>query len=237
MEALAIVVGATNVGESSRIVRLLTAERGRVSVMVRSARASRKRFAGQLELGSIVEVVTSRGRGDLENLSEAKVREAPKQARQDLDRIALLAYGCELCAALAPEHSPAPKLFRLLATWLIHVETSDAVGEPARLALEAKALTFSGLTPALVHCALCTDPLTDPIRFDPEAGGALHEECGSGKSVTLSTLRRLEALRRTPMIEVTEPGVGLHRWLLSDFASHHLDRELRSRGLLEELTA
>lgn len=231
-----IVVGGFALGEADRIVRLLSAERGRISGVARRARASRRRFSGVFELGNRVEVSLRKGRGELPVVQEATLLEAPRRARTDLDRLALLAYGCELCAALAPEDAAAKRLTRLLEVWLDLLERAESVGAGQRLALEAKALTFAGLAPVLVRCAICGEMLDLPVFFDPEAGGAVHGRCGGGRPVDPNALLHLEALRRTPLHDLPpEPPPGLDPWLLSDFARHHLSRDLKSRHLLEDL--
>ncbi|MCA9492876.1 MAG: DNA repair protein RecO C-terminal domain-containing protein, partial [Myxococcales bacterium] len=160
----------------------------------------------------------------------------PRRAREELERIALLGYGCELCAALAPESAPAEKLHGLLLAWLEFLEAPEPIGPAARPALEAKALTFAGLMPSIARCAACGELLEEPIVFDPEAGGALHARCGGGSPVRLAGLRALEVARRTPLAEGGRlPPIDLPRWLLGGFVTWHLGRPLQSRALLEAL--
>lgn len=230
----AVVVGATDLGESDRLVRLLTPDLGRLSVVARRARASKRRFGGVLDPGTRLTVQVSRRRSGLPVLDQADRRGGPDVARTDYDRIALLGYGCELCAGLAPEEARAAKLFRLLEVWLELLEGPVRPGQAARLALEAKALTFAGLTPALAHCAACGAPIDDPATFDAEGGGAHHARCGAGASIGAAQLVELEALRRTPLAEVVSHRLSLDRpWLLSDAVQHQLGRQLASRALLE----
>ncbi|MBX2800938.1 MAG: DNA repair protein RecO [Myxococcales bacterium] len=232
-----IVVGTLDVGEADRIVRLLTASLGRHSVLALRARASKKRFGGLLDPGTQLRLQRGRRRSGLEVVQSADRISGPDVARTDLMRITLVAYGCELCAGLAPEATPAPKLYRLLQVWLELLEGETPPTEASRLALEAKALTFAGLTPALVRCAVCSEDLDDPAVFDPEAGGALHARCGGGGHILAATAIELEALRRTPLADTPHHQVtSSSPWVLSDFVQHHLGRGLNSRGMLETLS-
>ncbi|MCB9686963.1 MAG: DNA repair protein RecO [Alphaproteobacteria bacterium] len=231
----AIVVGWVDVGESDRILRLLSAEEGRVALSARRVRGS-SRMAGLFELGAAVRVQRARGRGGHWVLRSAERLGGPRRAREDLERIALLGYGCELCAALAPEAAAAEKLHGLLLAWLDLLEAPAAIGPTARPALEAKALTFAGLMPAITRCAACGEALEEPVVFDPEAGGALHARCGGGAPVRLGGLRALEVARRTPLAEGAGlPPLDLPRWLLGGFVTWQLGRPLQSRALLEAL--
>ncbi len=236
MKAIAVVAGSVDIGESDRIMRLLSDEHGRLSVVARRARSSKKRWAGLLDVGCQIAITAKRGRGDLATLTGADLIAGPRRARESLVRIALMAYGCELCHALAPEATGAPKLHRLLVAWLTVLEGAAEPGAASRLALDAKALTFAGLTPALDRCARCGDPLYERAVWDPEAGGALHPHCGGGRSVRAADLARIEELRRTPLADT--PGAvapDSDAWgLLTDFAQHQLSRAIRSRAMVED---
>ncbi len=228
--AAAIVVGGMDLGESDRLVRLLTPDRGRVAVVARQARASRRRFAGAFELGNTVRY-QARGRGDLPAVTEVDLVRVPIRARDDLDRLAHLAFGCEVVAGLAPEHLPAERLYGLLSVWLEVVEADPPPGAAARCALEAKALTFAGVGPRLVTCARCGEAMDDPAIWNEAEGGALHSRCGGGRDVATEDLRVLEALRRTPLLEAcghAPPRLSV----LTDAVEAQLGRRLASRGLL-----
>jgi len=233
-----IVVGGLEIGEADRIVYLLSDTQGRHRAVARGARSSKKRFAGKLDPGCRLELTTRGRRGGLPTITHLELVSGPRRAREDLDRLALLTYACEICGSLATEHQPAPKLFGLLATWLLLLEGPVTPAVPARIALEAKALTFAGLTPALGRCAACGQALDDPAVFDADAGGGMHQHCGAGRSISCGSLARFEAWRRTPMRELVDSDEQVatkEGWLLSDFIGHQLGRQLRSRGLLEDL--
>lgn len=234
-----IVVGSADFGEAHRIVRFLAADRGRVSVLARGARTSKKRFAGMLDPGTRLRVQLVRGRGSLWVMGDTDRLGGPKRAREELERIAMLAYACEVCGALASEEQPAPKLMKLLLVFLALLEADPTPGAASVLALEAKALTFSGLAPALVRCAECGDLLDDggeSLVFDPAAGGALHARCGGGRAVSGALLKQLERLRRTPLADTVSQGVpNSSLRLLAHTVEAHLGRGLRSRSLVDDV--
>lgn len=233
----AIVVGRSDLGESDRIVRLLTPTQGRVSAVARGARRSKKRFAGALDPGTRLTVTLRKGRGELATLTQATVRHAPNRARTDFFRIAAMLYGCELTAALAPEGDDSPRLYRLLDVWLDVLEGTHTVGTASRIALETKALTFAGLCPALTQCARCGEPMVADGHFDDEAGGALHPWCGVGRRVTLQWLQSVETLRRTPLRDtVGQPWTG-SAWQVADFARYHIGHPLKARRLLMDASS
>lgn len=236
MDALtAVVVGHADIGESDRIIRFLTAEQGRVDLVARGARASRKRFAGMLELGNRVRVQRAKTRG-LGRIADVDLLRPVDRARKDIDRIAALAYGLEVVSSLAGRDVPEPKLTKLAVVWLEMLEMAPIPTPASRVALEAKALTFAGLLPSLVRCGVCDEPLEDPVVFGADVG-AHHTACGGGgQSVTVQTLHGIEMLRRTPLFDTLDiEGSAPGGWLLSDVVQHHIRAEIRSRALLVDL--
>ncbi len=234
----AIVVGSVDYGESDRIVRLMTPDLGRLAVLAKRARADRRRYGGALDTGNLVEVVARPGRGSLWRLDRAKLLDGREHARTDLSRLALLAYSCELVGALAREEHAEPRLYGLLETALLLLDAMTAPpAEGFRVGLEAKALTFAGLTPALTRCAVCGEPVEERMRFRPADGGAAHPRCATGgDAVSQPWLAAIEAARRTPLRELVDARLPTGpAWVLSDAVQAHLGRALKSRGVLVAL--
>lgn len=238
----AVMVGSVAVGESDLVIRLLTPDRGRVACFARGARSARRGLGAALQIGVRLRVQLRAGRGDLTSLRDVEVRQSPVRARDAIEGIAWLTYGIEVCGGLATEDGESTRLFGLLEAWL------DRLEEPAgpdrsrmtgatRVALEAKALTFAGLTPRLVSCAVCGGALDAMSRFDTAVGGAAHASCSSGgPRVATEELTVLEGLRRTPLATLGQPAIApAARWLLSDFIQYQLGRALQSRSLLQEV--
>lgn len=232
----AIVTGGVDIGDTGRIVKMLTADQGRVAAVAHRARSPKSAMRGLLDPGTRIAVDLKRSKGELPTIAHAELRTGVRRAREELPRLLLLGYGCELCGALAPEHDAAPKLYGLLDAWLARLEDEAAITSISRLSLEAKALTFAGMAPALARCARCSEAIADPCAFDPSAGGAIHARCGSGARIDALSALQIEILRRSPLAdaESLDRPQGFE-WLLSDFARWHLGHDLRSRALLESL--
>jgi DNA repair protein RecO (recombination protein O) len=234
----AIVVGHTDYGESDRILRLVTPERGRVSALARGARKSKKRFGGTLDLGNRVDLTLTAGRGKLPLVTQSDLVRGTGHVRDSLEGLALLPYLCEWVSALAQVDHPEPKLFGVLDVALAVLDAATAPPTAVfRWGLEAKALTFAGLTPVLTACAACSEPLDDPAVYQPSAGGVLHLDCGVGIDLSPGWWTQAEHARRTPLADLvdTNPVGILGTWALHSHLEWHTGRGLRSQKLLAEL--
>jgi DNA repair protein RecO (recombination protein O) len=228
----AVVLGSVAFGDSDRVIRLLVAERGKVDAVARGARGSRKRFGGALDPGTRLRVALRSGRGALPWLEAVEVRRAPSKARTTLGRLSLLTWGCEVIGSLIERDLEADRLRTLLEIWLDLLEGEVEPHSGSRVAFEAKALTFAGLAPALVRCAVCSRILEDPCVFSMDVGG-MHRGCGQGLPVLAGDLSCIERLRRTPLVDTTHEGVPNEaRWLLVSFLEHQAGRPLKSRDAL-----
>lgn len=231
----AIVLGHVDYGEADRIVRLITAEDGRLAAMARGARRSKRRFAGTLDLGNRVIVQLKAGKGNLPVITEVHLEEGHPHVRGDLARITQMAYACELVGALARENHSEPKLFGLLQVALLVLDGATAAPSAVfRWGLEAKALSFAGLSPGLRRCMVCEHPLgTEGLRYSPSLGGVIHAHCGSGAIVDATWCAQAEAARMTPLASLVdqEPVAG-PAWALYDHLVWHVGHALKSRTLL-----
>lgn len=233
----AIVVGMQDYAEADRIVRLLSPDHGRVSALARRARASKRRFGGALDIGNRVDAALRPGRGSLWHVDEVRLVDGRLGAREDLSRLSLLAYACELVSSLARQDHAEPRLFGLLDMACVLLDNmEEPPGDLFRLALEAKALTFAGFTPVLDRCATCGKPVAPPMVLIPAGDGAAHAACQGGIPVDPAFLAALDRARRTPLRDLLdEVAPAGPRWFLADLVEAHAGRALRSRTVLAQL--
>ena len=120
MEALAgkaLLFRKTEYGEADLILSFFTLNAGKVSVIAKSAKNSRKRFGGVLELFSLLEINTAgnpKKRG-LPVLNEAKIVNPYAALRGDFRKMAYAAYWCDLVYHFVEENEPVPDIFTLCA--------------------------------------------------------------------------------------------------------------------------
>jgi len=176
----AVVLRKVPYGEADVIATLLVRERGKLSALARSARRSRRRFAGALELFTVSTVELRPHRGELWTLSSADVVESFAELARDMGCLAHASYGTELVRELSAAEQPEEELFDLLLDLYRALARRGARVDVLR-AFELAALDLAGVAPVLDACAACgrTDSfsLDRGAVLDASRGGAICSGC------------------------------------------------------------
>ena len=247
----ALVLRAVDLGESDRVVHLLTPETGRIAAIAKGARRSVKRFPGTLDFFNQLNVSLERKRGvaQLARLEHAKLIRAFHGLRENAARFALGCYLLELLDRLAPEGGRRGDLAALYRFALDALAAIDTLPPPPRLRvlLELRLLAAVGLRPELASCVRCGRPLSTPrAQFWIAEGGAICERCTQphehGIPVHLGTLRALDQSLSFPLasagrIGLSGPALGEAKSVIERFLRFHLGVELRSEAFLSSQMA
>lgn len=238
-ECSAIVIGAMDYREADRIVTLFTLEHGKVRVIARGARKSRRRFAASLELFARIRAGMKLGEG-LSTLLEADLETVYPGIRKDLGRIALAGYACELVDQFLPDGMPNPRLYRLLVTLLDHLDRAVPDLSDRRF-FEINLLNILGYRPPIDACPGCGADLATTGGL--LAGEGVHAipcpACGRvGRSVSAPAILELRRSLRTGRFGVVRfPGDLLAEAgeLLDRAIASHLHRPVKSLAFLREV--
>jgi len=239
----ALVLRGHKLGETSRIVVLLTRERGKLRAVARGARGRRSRYRSALEPLSEVRVsLYGRQGAELLRLGEAELLHSAFRAGERSLDAALFLSGCaELLDAFCSEGEAEDKVYRLA---LAMVRAAEAGASPALLAryLEAWLLKLHGLYPPLDRCASCGGALTpSALRYHRGAHGFVCDSCLPASGPVLSVESRALALRffSKPPEALTDAPVAAARELEAfhrELIVAHLERELRAPRVIREVT-
>ena len=237
----ALVLRTYTLGETDRIVVLLTRDRGKKRGVARGARRSRKRFAGALEPLTRVQVgYVEREQRDLVQLNFAEPVRSPLSAPGDACTYA--SYFAELLDEWASENDPQERLFRL-GVAVLEALTSGADAVVVARYFEYWLLRLEGVYPSVLACPRCGAGFGAGAVLEGRSHWYVCPACGSGSgSVRMSpaALSFLAALggRAPGNLGDLTPGPGAlaelqaaHRLLLV----WHLDREPRSARVLREM--
>jgi DNA repair protein RecO (recombination protein O) len=235
-ETRAIILKRTAYGDADWIVTFFSKEYGRMSGMAKSARASRKRFGGALEPGSIVRLqYVERRAGNLVRLEEAVIDRVHLGIMKSLERIEAMARAVDIANAFLQEYQAAPDKFDLLEGWLTHINEVDP--KPwEQVAYELRWLVLSGFQPQLDSCVACGDESShgDRWAFDLEKGGVICSPCSGNhgtlrlKRTDVESLISLIGFDGDPVEDVAVPSVVVDRYL-----QHVLGRPLKFTRIMD----
>lgn len=169
-------------GESDRLVTILTSEYGLIRAVAPGARKHKSKLRGRTELFVVNELIIAKGRS-LDKITQAETLESYPGLSRDLGKLAASQYLAEFVLCLALSDQPQRNLYELLNQQLKKTETlpPDNQGLYAHLAQSLfYLLEVAGIVPQVNLCCLTQKPLGidwhDPCwraGFSFEAGGVV----------------------------------------------------------------
>lgn len=228
----AIVLRRVAFGDADWIVTFFCREKGRLSGIAKSARNSRKRFAGALEPGAIVDLhYSERGGSPLMRLNEARLAMPMHGLMKSLERIEALSRTLALALAFLQEHESNPAKFDLLRERLLRLCQAEPDAFDAA-AFELRWLSLSGYAPVIGACVSCGDgeERTGGWRFSFERGGFICRRCsvgpGGSKQLSDAATRGFASLAGECPPEDASHAHAAHA-VLSGYVDHVLGKPLR----------
>ncbi len=235
----AVVLATRPLGEADLLVVLFTAEHGKVRAAAKSARKSRRRFAGGIGGGAVgVAELAPRGQS-LWRLESFVPRLDHAALGRDLTKLAHVAYLCELTDVLVDDHHPEPELFAALAGELA-VEIASGPDAICLRRYELALLQALGHLPALSDCCVCGGAVAaDDVPFDAVRGGVLcPTHAGAASRVAAGVLEAAKQLLAGESVGAWPPEL---RRSLRDLTSAQLrpllHRPLRSIAFFAQIAA
>ncbi len=234
----AILLRVADYAEADSLVTLFTLEHGKLRGVAKGAKRSHKRFGGTLEPFARLSVHVAVKSG-LSRIAGAEATTIFPRIREDLLKIGYAGYACEAVDLLMPDALPNPRLFRLLNSYLEHLDLSQPTPSDRRF-FEMNLLNILGYRPPLDHCSSCGVDLDGASSCHAgSAGDILCGSCGRGtRTVSGGTLKRLAASLDTGRFgtvkfspaEVEEAGS-----ILDQAMACHVGRPFKSLAFLREM--
>ncbi|MEV0156811.1 DNA repair protein RecO [Micromonospora sp. NPDC050686] len=240
----AVVLRVQKLGESDRIITLLTRRHGRLRAVARGVRRTTSKFGARLEPFGHVDVqLAGDPKGNLgsslHSISQAEgIDLYGKRFLGDYPRYTAASAIAETAERLTPiEREPALRLFQLTLGAL----KSLARGQHATtLVLDAyllRGMALAGWAPALTACAVCGESGRHRA-FSVPAGGAVCPDCrppGAAHPAP-ATIDLMSALTTGDWVLADATDTGVRRECSGLVAAHlqwHLERALRSLPLVD----
>ena len=230
-----IVLRTYKLGETDRILHLLTQGRGKVRAVARGIRRPGSRFGGRLEAFSHVDLQLYEGR-NLDMITQAELIAPHARIRTDYGASAAASVMAEVVDHVAQEGERDNGVFLLLRAGLqaLDAEPADpAIFVDAFLLRIASIVGFHVFTDA---CAVCRTP-GQHVFLSVKAGGALCADCAptGTRAVDRTVIDAVALLARSgewsalPVLARDQPAARATAASYAQaFAEHHLDRRFRA---------
>ena len=239
-----IVLRETQTKEADKILTVLTAERGRVSVIARGARRKNSPLAASCELLAFSELVLYEQRGWL-MMSEGSTIELWNGIRRDVELLSLASYFAEMTEAVTGEGEPAGEVLALLLNALYALDTLEKPKELVKAAFELKLLSLAGYEPLAAACAVCGATAPKEPLFDAAQGVVLCRACAGVAwrgllpldPGSLAAFRHVLGAERKRMLSFRLGGETLARFARAceTFACVQLERDFRTLDFYKSL--
>lgn len=227
-----VVLRTYKLGEADRIVVLATAEHGKVRAVAKGVRKTKSKFGSRLEPLSHVALQLYEGR-NLDTITQVESIDSFRAIREDLDRYGAAVGVLEVVDQIAMEGEVDRRRYAMLVGVLrTIVENDNPLVVPA---FYLKVLAHEGFQPEVDGCVSCGngDPL---VAIDLMAGGMLCQDCRQGRAVSAEALRLLRAILggglASVLAEEPSPAVAEVGAIATEAVEHHLERRLRTPGVL-----
>lgn len=229
----AVVLRTYRLGESDRIVILLTETNGKVRAVAKGVRKTRSRLGSRLEPLSHVSVLLYKGR-ELDIVSQVEALDTASALRANLDKMTQGLAMLEAVDQMTIDREPVPHIHRMLVGalgTLARDGSSLVVG-----AFYLKLLAAEGFEPELARCTSCA-ATEDLVAFDVVNGGVQCRSCRTGLAISagaVALMRRiLGGQLATALAEPESPTTREVTHIATVAIERQCERRLKSVGMFE----
>ena len=178
-----LVIREQTVGESDRLVTLLTADYGLVKAFVRRAKNIKSNNVSATSLFAYSEFTLYRSR-EAYVVDNAVANEVFFDLRKDINALSLAQYFVQLAYFLCTEEQPAPDTLRLLLNALHLLCKGTKSHKLIKSVVELRMLALGGYMPNLLACYRCGTYESEVMYFDVQEGCIYCKDCFRNNALT-----------------------------------------------------
>ena len=171
-----LVIREQTIGESDRLVTLLTADFGLVKAFVRRAKQIKSRLNSATTLFAYSDFSLYRSK-DAFVVDDASPIEVFFGLRKDIERLTLAQYFAQLAYEMSAEEQPQEELLRLTLNSLHLLCKGEKSLAQIKAVFEFRSLCLGGYMPSILACDNCGTYETETMYFDTLEGKIYCENC------------------------------------------------------------
>ena len=236
-------------GDYDLVITFFTLKEGKITAIAKSAKKSTKRFAGILELFSVLNVVLSTGRRKgLPVLQEATLKYPFASIRTSMLKTAYASYWAQLINEWMESGQKQVEIYELFQYILRKLDSCQTSEAALSILFQMKFITLSGLAPNLGQCSVCrieVEKIKETrVQFDFAKGGILCDGCASKtlRKTFLSKgiIKQLLWIEKGDLVKAVRVRFSSDALkegsdFLETFVPYHLGKEPRSLKFLQQI--
>lgn len=181
----ALVIRESDYGENDKLLTLLTAEKGRMTVLFKGGKSLRNKNSASSQLLCYSEF-TVKERNGFYTLSEAALIQQFFELRSSLDRFSLSQYIADVCGEISVENENGEETLSLALNTLYMLCREDIDTDFIKAVFELRSMALNGFCPDLNACPLCGKHESDIFYLDVMNGSLRCGDCfGSDEDIEL----------------------------------------------------
>lgn len=181
----ALVIRESDYGENDKLLTLLTAEKGRMTVLFKGGKSLKNKNSASSQLLCYSEF-TVKERNGFFTLSEAALIQQFFELRSSLDRFALSQYIADVCGEVSVENENGEETLSLALNTLYMLCREDTDTDFIKAVFELRCMALNGFCPDLTACPLCGKQESDIFYLDVMNGSLRCGDCfGSDEDIEL----------------------------------------------------
>ncbi len=178
-----LIIKENNVGESDRVVQVLTRDKGLISAFVTGARKPKSKNAAATALLCYSHLTFTQTK-DTYRITESETIDVFFELRSDIERLSLAQYICELCQVLVPFGVEGEDFLRLSLNSLHFIARGKIDLYSIKALTELRMMVIAGFMPDLIGCRKCGTDLQFPLWLDLSGGDMVCNQCKSAEAIS-----------------------------------------------------
>lgn len=237
-EVTGIIASETNYGETSKILNVITKEKGLISVMAKGCKNLKsplRSVSSKLIYGTFIIYYKE---NKISTLKEVSVLDNFKNLKKDITSISYAAYMLELSEGVIKQNND----FRIFDLLIQSLKKIDEGFDPLVIMniLELKYLEFLGVMPIIDSCAICGKK-TGIVTLSSYRGGYVCKDCYtnettvSDKTIKLIRMFYYVDINKIIKLDISSKTKNEINLFLDDYYSRYTGLYLKSKIFIKNL--
>lgn len=241
-----LVLKEMDIGESDKLINILTEDRGIISVISPNAKRLRTKNSGMLQMFYYCEITLFKGRKGY-IVDEVDVRERFENLKYDMEKFSLAEYFCEIALVLSPREGESRDFLRLVLNCLYFLLKEKMDINLIKSILELRMCSLAGYMPNLIGCVGCKEYKCEKLYFDVKNSFLICNDClknsNNSYDLILISASILDAMRhiiyskfdKLFSFKIPDRCINLLSSVCEKYISQHIDYKFKSLNFFKSL--